>query len=407
MNVRALIQSISDRPAWRERTRFERGAVVMLVLFAFFCPISIGAAQTSAALALVMLLFSRPWKRRVNALAPVLLPLGLFILLTLLAVLFSTNTLESSWNARNLLIFVIVPVTAYIVRWGDDARALVTALCLGGMVTMVWGVVAILLGQGGGESHLRLTGTLGHYMTAGGELMIISLLAGAVALFTVQGGSRRLVLAATGLLLVGLALTQTRNAYLGFAAGLIILLLLWRRGIVFLLPFVLSLAVLVSPPIIRDRIFQIADMGDASVRSRFAMMETGGRMVADYPLFGVGLQQVQRLYDRYKPEDDPGGVPHLHNNFFQIAAERGLPALIVWMLLIAALAVNHVRLFRRARPASFLKGTSAGGLAAVIALLIAGLFEYNFGDSEVLMLFLLVVSIPIGLAGRGQVQEAK
>ena len=28
------------------------------------------------------------------------------------------------------------------------------------------------------------------------------------------------------------------------------------------------------------------------------------------------------------------------------------------------------------------------------ALLVAGLFEYNFGDSEVLMLFLIVVTLP-------------
>lgn len=407
MNMSTLIQYVADRPAWRERTRSEKGAMIMLVLFAFFCPLSIGAAQVSIALATVLLLFSRPWRRRVNALNPVLPAMVLFIFFSLLSVLFSTNALESLWNARSLLIFVVIPVAAFIIRWGDDARALISALSLGALVTTAWGIGEILLGYGGGENHLRLTGTLGHYMTAGGELMIIALFVGAVGLFTLSGGQRRIALAVSVLLIGGLALTQTRNAYLGFAAGLIVLLLLWRRGIVYLLPFVLSLAVLVSPPMIRERIFQITDLEDASVRSRFAMMETGMHMVADYPLFGVGPQQVQRLYNYYKPADDPGGVPHLHNNFFQIAAERGLPALIAWIVLIAALAFNHLRLFKRARLTSFLKGTSAGGVAAVVALLIAGLFEYNFGDAEVLMLFLLVVSIPIGLAGRGQVQEAK
>ena len=33
-------------------------------------------------------------------------------------------------------------------------------------------------------------------------------------------------------------------------------------------------------------------------------------------------------------------------------------------------------------------------VAAVAAMLAAGLFEYNFGDSEVLMLFLIVVTLP-------------
>ena len=36
----------------------------------------------------------------------------------------------------------------------------------------------------------------------------------------------------------------------------------------------------------------------------------------------------------------------------------------------------------------------AAALAAVTALLAAGMFEYNFGDSEVLMLFLLIVTLP-------------
>jgi hypothetical protein len=42
---------------------------------------------------------------------------------------------------------------------------------------------------------------------------------------------------------------------------------------------------------------------------------------------------------------------------------------------------------------------AASALACVTALLTAGLFEYNFGDSEVLMLFLIVITLPAA-AGR-------
>ena len=37
-------------------------------------------------------------------------------------------------------------------------------------------------------------------------------------------------------------------------------------------------------------------------------------------------------------------------------------------------------------------------MAAVVALLTAGLFEYNFGDSEFLMLFLTIVTLPAAAA---------
>jgi hypothetical protein len=35
-----------------------------------------------------------------------------------------------------------------------------------------------------------------------------------------------------------------------------------------------------------------------------------------------------------------------------------------------------------------------GALACTVAMLAAGMFEYNFGDSEFLMLFLVLVTLP-------------
>jgi hypothetical protein len=50
-------------------------------------------------------------------------------------------------------------------------------------------------------------------------------------------------------------------------------------------------------------------------------------------------------------------------------------------------------LFRQLRrgPA---KAVAGAGLAAMVAMLVAGLFEYNFGDSEFLMLFLGLITLP-------------
>jgi hypothetical protein len=45
-----------------------------------------------------------------------------------------------------------------------------------------------------------------------------------------------------------------------------------------------------------------------------------------------------------------------------------------------------------------LRLVTAAALAALISTLAAGLFEYNFGDSEFLMLFLLVVTLPFAAA---------
>jgi len=83
--------------------------------------------------------------------------------------------------------------------------------------------------------------------------------------------------------------------------------------------------------------------------------------------------------------------PHLHNVPLQIAAERGLPAFGVWLWFVTALGVSLFRLFRQNADDRLL---AAAGLAAVVAMLAAGFFEYNFGDSEFLMLFLVLVTLP-------------
>jgi O-antigen ligase len=114
-------------------------------------------------------------------------------------------------------------------------------------------------------------------------------------------------------------------------------------------------------------------------------------MLSAHPLVGVGPNMVKEHYAEYR---DDGAVkevnPHLHNVPVQIAAERGLPALAIWIGFIGVLATDLWRLFRTGEHRVLV----ATALAAIAAMLAAGLFEYNFGDSEFLMLFLLLVTLP-------------
>jgi hypothetical protein len=45
---------------------------------------------------------------------------------------------------------------------------------------------------------------------------------------------------------------------------------------------------------------------------------------------------------------------------------------------------------------------AAAGLGAIVAMLTAGLFEYNFGDSEFMMLFLALISLPYAARADGR-----
>jgi O-antigen ligase len=93
---------------------------------------------------------------------------------------------------------------------------------------------------------------------------------------------------------------------------------------------------------------------------------------------------------------------HLHNNFTQIAAERGLPALAAWLTFIAWAFVSLLRMLknRASRRSPF----PLAAAASIVALITAGFFEYNFGDSEVVILFLFMVTLPFTLSRTGDVE---
>ena len=108
---------------------------------------------------------------------------------------------------------------------------------------------------------------------------------------------------------------------------------------------------------------------------------------------------IERFYTQYR---DPGAVllttPHLHNVPLQIAAERGVPALALWLWFIGAVVVGAVAIFRNAARGGPLRFLSAAALASVVAMLAAGMTEHNFGDSEFQILFLVLITLSFAVA---------
>jgi O-antigen ligase len=159
-----------------------------------------------------------------------------------------------------------------------------------------------------------------------------------------------------------------------------------------ILPVVAAVFFLAAPADIQQRFASIFDPRDLSNRDRLAMLEAGGRIVRDHPLTGVGPDMVLRAYPHYRTADAVLEMPpHLHNVPVHVAAERGLPALAVWFWFVVVAALDLKRLFESSGSRRWL---SAAGLAAIVAMVTAGLFEYNFGDSEFLMLFLFLITLP-------------
>ena len=120
------------------------------------------------------------------------------------------------------------------------------------------------------------------------------------------------------------------------------------------------------------------------------MLQAGRRLAVEHPLTGVGPGQVKTLYPSVATAEAlRHSTSHLHNTPLQIVVERGVIGLVTWLWIFVAFLVRGTALLRRLPPeAGGDRALVLGSVAAVVTLLVGGLFEYNFGDTEVLLVAL-------------------
>ena len=226
-------------------------------------------------------------------------------------------------------------------------------------------------------------------MTYSGLLVLVIALAGARALY--DRDTRVWSALVMPALIVALGVTLTRTYWVGAGAVLALLFVLKDLRLLAVAPVAAALVLAFAPPQVTARIHSTFDLDDPTIRDRFALAQAGFEIIKDNPLTGVGPDMVQRVYPDYRmPNAVQENTPHLHNVPVHIAAERGLPALAVWIGFLAITLRGLVKQFQVAAN----RGLAAAGLAAVVGMFVGGLFEYNFGDSEFLMLYLVLITLP-------------
>ena len=360
------------------------GAIVGIVATMQF---SIAAAQSLLAIASLCWLRLHLMRSEPLTAPPYFWPLVIYAGVTLLSAGFSVDPRTSFTDCKQLLLFMLVPVVYDLAR-GERANMLLSIIITVGAASAFIGIVQYgLLDYD--TLNKRLQGTLSHWMTYSGTLMLV--ICASIARLVYGKGDRLWAAFVMPALVASLALTLTRNSWIGAAAGAGVILLTRDFRLLVALPVVATVTFIAAPSLVTSRVNSIFDLNDPTNRDRVAMLQAGRAIVADHPLTGVGPDNIKRVYPDYRV---PGYLepvqPHLHNVPMQIAAERGLPALVVWLWAIGALTLGLLRHLR----VTSQRTLTAAALGAVAAMLTAGQFEYNFGDSEFLMLFLVLVTLP-------------
>ena len=138
----------------------------------------------------------------------------------------------------------------------------------------------------------------------------------------------------------GLAVTYTRGAWVGFAAGAAVLLaMVSRRARLVLLASLVILPVILvlGPRDLSHRFRSMFDPGEAGIKERIYMWRSGVAMWQERPLLGWGPGGVKREYSRYAlPEAYKKHTGHVHNTPLQILVERGVLGLVTWVAIWVA-----------------------------------------------------------------------
>ena len=438
----------------------ERKQLAMVAALGAVMCVSIFATQILLDLGLLVFLIRLVTRRVHFPRTPLDGPILAFCLWTLLSASFSANPSLSQLYAGKLYLFLLFYLAVDTLASEAARERVLTAALLGGLALVSLTILQYFL-LGFDTLSLRPRGLLGHYMSASGLTMGVVILAAArlalarewprlhpkdgrllaglavavAALSATQaagmpslflspmmrhgigaetffvlglaltGGALALargswpapstatLLAALALPLgcLALLLSQTRNAWLGAVAGLATVAVVRAPRTLWLLAAAVVAVLLVRPATVMNRL----TLGDDSSRDRYYMWQAGIDMIEDKPVFGQGPGMILTVYPSYRwPEAPNPRAPHLHDNALQIAAERGLPCLVFWLWWVAAATGAAWREARREAAAG---GPALATLGVLVAVLAAGLFEYNFGDSEVLMFVLLTASFPYAL----------
>jgi O-antigen ligase len=316
-----------------------------------------------------------------------LLPLVVYAALTLVSSAFSIEPWTSFEDDKQLVYLIVVPAVYYLAR-GKRAPTVMDVIIAVGAAGAAFGIVQY------GMLHFdslgkRPQGISHHYMTYSGFLMLGICAALARLLF----GTRDRIWPALVMpaMIVALFLTLGRGAWVGTSIAVAVMFSLKDFRLVAAIPVVLAVAFSFAPDTVTRRMTSVFDLKDPSNRDRVAMIETGVAMTRAHPLTGVGPNMIEKVYVQYRA---PGAVEpvnqHLHNVPMQIAAERGLPALGVFIWFVVRLGRALLQMFRSGEN----RVLAATGFASLVAMLAAGQFEYNFGDSEFQMLFLVLITLP-------------
>lgn len=191
----------------------------------------------------------------------------------------------------------------------------------------------------------------------------------------------------------GIMVTFSRGAYIAFAFGGMALAF-FRSKILFVFVLIGLFVSLLVPGVLPEGIrYRLAstfggekvisadfqDITDASAGNRIEIWKGAVGMIKDQPLFGFGYGTFPYIIGYYAP-----GLQEMdaHNTYLIIAAEMGIIALFLFILILFILIKNAMWLLKNVKDKYF-KAFALGALGNIFGLMVVNMFGSRLNSEEV------------------------
>lgn len=312
-----------------------------------------------------------------------------------LAVLFSGDILHGLSGLKKMIWAIIFFWVLNCVN-SNNQSLLIKVLFASALIAASYGFYQAF--SAGISEKSRVDGTMSIYMTFAGVLMLVLLLALSRWLF--YSFKDPFTIAVVVSLTVCLFFTLTRQAWLGVLMGGVFLIFVREKKLLLAVPFVLAIAVALSPPAVKERIYSMVNLKDRTLGIRMQLWSGGWQIFKDNPVIGCGFKCVDKVFQKY-PEHAKilQRYKGLHNNFIQLAVDVGFLGLSAWT---GIWILFFLEIYRgKPPPGDQTRWIHFGAASAAIGFLSGGFFEVNFYDSEVIMLMYFIMAMPFATKTMG------
>jgi len=347
-----------------------------------------------AALLVIWALRTFAWQQEVITISPLLPPLLVFLLVTLVQLVFHRTA--SPYDTRmqlqllitNIILLILLSQAYYRMNhW----RGLLWFLMSLGFFVSVFGILQQLTFNGKlyWFRVMRYGGhPFGPYVNRNHFAGFAEILIPVALVPLVLGKVRRERLFLVGLFavvpIVALLLSASRGGIISFAVELVILfsLLLVRRlqskymlaGGVLVLCAILAVSWIGVQEVLQR--FSNYESLDVTVGKRASMRHDTFRIFLDHPALGTGLGTFQMVFPPYESNYDARIVNHAHNDYLEVLAETGLAGGICCLWFLAILFIESVKGLKDLG-GSFGAALNLSGLVGCCGLLVHSLVDFN------------------------------